>query len=247
MKKLIQKIGREKTVLLITFISLVLAIVLDLLLAKVLQHQFIQTEIITRVVIITLILIPMASWHLLGVYFDLEKLENDIKNLATHDELTGLLNRDVFFRSCDKLHKIALRNKQNYCILAIDMDDFKKINKKYGHATGDKVLAIFGELSHETVRDSDILARLGGEEFAFFLPNTNIEQAETLSLRLCEKVRKKAVINENKYIQYTVSIGIASNLCEGDQTMEQTLKMANESLNDAKEQGGNITKTYSAE
>jgi len=247
MRQIIQKMGRVRTVIIITVISFLLAIMLDSLLAILLSHQFKQTEAIIRILIISIILVPAISWYLVGSFFDLEELEKDIKKLATYDELTGLLNRRVFYSSCEKLHSISVRNKQDYCILIVDMDGFKKINDTYGHASGDKVLSVFGQLSRETVRDSDVLARIGGEEFAFFLPNTNIEQAESLSHRLCEKVRKKAVISGNKYIQHTVSIGISINMCDNKQTLEQTLKMADEALCIAKNEGGNMIKTYSSE
>lgn len=246
MRQIIQKLGRVRVVIIITVASFLLAMVFNSLLANLLNHQFEQSEAAIRVSIISIILVPLISWYLTGAFFDLDKLEKNMKNLATYDDLTGLLNRRVFYRSSETLHNVSIRNKQNYCILVIDMDEFKKINDKYGHASGDKVLSVFGQLSQETVRDSDVLARLGGKEFAFFLPNTNIDQAETLAHRLCEKVRKKAVISDNKYIQHTVSIGIAINLCDNEQTMEQTLKMADDALYLAKNEGGNMIKTYSS-
>ena len=245
MRRIIQKLGRVKVVIIITVIAFLLAVTIDSLLAKILLHQFKQSEAIIRALVISLIVAPTVSWYLIDSFFELDKLELKMRKLAAYDDLTGLLNRKVFYRSCEKLHSISLRNKQNYSILMIDMDEFKNINDTYGHSSGDKVLSTFGELSRETARDSDIIARLGGEEFAFFLPNTNIEQAKTFTKRLCEKIRKKAVISDNKFIQYTVSIGIALNSCDPEQTMIDTLKMADKALYKAKSEGGNLVKVYS--
>ncbi|MBL4772341.1 MAG: GGDEF domain-containing protein [Alcanivoracaceae bacterium] len=246
MKKKIQKLGKIKAVILITIISIVIVIALDVLIAKILNHELNQSEHLIRAALISIIIAPFVSAYLIGLIFAINTLENNITTLATYDELTGLLNRRVFYKACEKSHNYSIRNKQDYCILSIDMDDFKKINEKYGLAGGDQVLSVFGQLSLNVVRDSDIVARLGGEEFAFFLPNTNIEQAQILAERFCDKIRKKAVILGTQYIKYTVSIGISINHHNKDIPLEEALKMADDALHLAIEKGGNQVEVFSS-
>ena len=247
MRQTIQKLGRVKLVFIITLIAFLLAALIDSIIAHSLDHQFKQSEAIIRALIISIVVAPIISWYLVGVFFQLDILEQKMRKLATYDDLTGLLNRRVFYRSAEKLHNVSVRNKQNYCLLIVDLDGFKSINDKYGHAAGDKVLSIFGQVSQDTIRDSDIVARLGGEEFIYFLPNTNTKEAESLANRLCEKIRTKAVLYDNNYIQYTISIGIALNNCKNKQSMEETIKMADDALYLAKEDGGNMIKTSPAQ
>jgi len=245
MKNRIQKLGKIKAVIFITFLFIILALSMDVFIAKILNHELKHAEHLIRAVLISIIIAPLVSIYLVGLIFRLSTLENDIQTLATYDELTGLLNRRVFYKACEKSHNYSIRNKQDYCILAIDMDDFKKINDRYGLAGGDQVLSVFGKLSQDAVRDSDIIARLGGEEFAFFLPNTNIDQAQILAERLCEKIRRKAVILGTQYIKYTVSIGIAINHHNKNIPLEEVLKMADKALRQAIDNGENQVEVFS--
>lgn len=247
MKQIIQKFGKLGSVIFFTVIVLLVAIALDVLIAKILQHDLKQSKYLVRVLLITLAIVPVCSWAFADAVLKQVKLEENITKLETYDELTGLYNRKFFYNACEKSHNYSIRNKQDYCILAIDMDDFKKINERYGLAGGDQVLFIFGLLSQEAVRDSDIVARLGGEEFAFFLPNTNIEQAEVLASRIMDKIQRKAVILGNEYIKYTVSIGISINHHNKDLPLTKAFKMADEALHVAIEKGGNCIEVFSPE
>lgn len=106
------------------------------------------------------------------------------------------------------------------------------------------VLSSFGEISNNLSRESDIIARFGGEEFVFFLPDTNLTEANEFAKRLCEKIQKTDVIVDNSYIEYTVSIGIATNQCTKDESLEEFLKYSDKALYMAKHNGRNQIVMY---
>ena len=246
MRQKIQSFGKFNAVILFTVLSIIIAITLDFFIAYVLSHDLKQPDDLIRATIITLVIAPFVFRYVFDLYIDIETLEKEKTDLDTYDNLTGLFNRTVFYEACEKSHHYSVRNKQPYCILVVEIDDFKNINEKYGIAGGNRVLEIFGQVALVTVRDSDILARLGGEEFAFFLPNTNVEQAQILADRLCDHIKKKAVIHDGtKYIKYTVSIGISINQHNKAISLEKGLKMADDALSVAQEKGGNCTEIYS--
>ena len=245
MRQRIQKLGKVGAIIVFTLIAILATIALDLFIAYVQQIELRMPTDFIRAILITFLISVFVFNYIYGLYQQVELLENNINKLATYDELTGLMNRTVFYKACEKSHHYSLRNKQPYCILAIELDSFKEINEKYGISGGDKVLEVFGQVAQVTVRDSDIISRIGGDEFAFFLPNTNVEQAETLAERLCDHVKKKAVIHDGtKYIKYTVSIGISINQHNKSISLEKSLAMAGEALNFAQSNGGNKTEVY---
>lgn len=238
------KFGRIKLVLIITVIAVLLAMTTDILLAKILNHEIIVSEALLRAAIIPLLIAPFISWYLVGLLFELDHLEQKMSLLATYDDLTGLLNRRAFFDSCNVLHEYSMRNRQNYSLLSVDIDFFKKINDQYGHASGDEVLKSFGRVTSELSRKSDVAGRLGGEEFVFFLANTNLNQARDFAHRLSEEIKLTKVENENDPIAYTVSIGIAINRCDEDSSLEETLKRSDKALYTAKNNGRNQVVIY---
>lgn len=237
MRSELRKLGRVNLVINITLVSVFLAVLLNILLAEVFAHELNLKESLLRSGMIPLFIAPFVSWYLVGVLFDLDRLEKEKSRLATYDDLTGLFNRRAFLQSCRSLHALSLRNHTSYCVLTIDFDHFKTINDKYGHACGDKVLSEFGALSAKISRNSDVLGRMGGEEFAFFLPKTDIQQAEEFAHRLREHISSKIVVYENKVIPYSISIGIATNGQAEKLPLETVLKQADHALYAAKRNG----------
>ena len=239
MNQKILKLGRIKLVLMITVIAVFLAITTDALIAEILSHDINLTEDLLRAAIIPLLIAPVISWYLVGILYELERLEKKMTLLANYDDLTGLLSRRAFYEACDILHKYSIRNKQNYSVLTIDLDYFKKINDKHGHAGGDEVLKLFGKVIKEFSRNSDLLGRVGGEEFSLFLPNTNLKQANDFSEKLRKAINSKRVFYSHIYIDYTVSIGISTNLCNKNIPLDKILKESDAALYLAKNKGRN--------
>lgn len=239
MRHTILKLGQIKLVFIITAIAIFLAITTDALIAEILRHNINPREDFLRAAIIPLLIAPFISWYLVGLLFELDKLEKKMTVLARYDDLTGLLNRRAFYDSAGALHKYSIRNKQNYAVLSVDLDYFKKINDKFGHSAGDAVLKSFGEISVSLSRSSDIIGRLGGEEFVFFLPNTNVIQAKEFAQRLYKKILITDIIFDNKDITYTISTGIAINECRENIPLENILQVSDIALYTAKNKGRN--------
>ena len=167
-----------------------------------------------------------------------EKLEKHLKHLASTDPMTELLNRRSFFDICDRIMSRCIKNKQPLSCLIIDIDYFKAINDTYGHDIGDKVIQAIAKLMHENVRTGDFIGRMGGEEFAVLMPNTDMQSAYQISDRLRENIAKYKMSVQGKSVSVTVSIGLAS-LKEGDKDIHTILKRSDTALYEAKESGRN--------
>jgi len=149
---------------------------------------------------------------LLGYYIKDEQelgLDQRLIKMATTDTLTGLANR-LFFesearREIDRAH----RYKRPLSLLLLDLDHFKATNDTYGHAAGDTVLRQFARLLLVTVRQGDVLGRLGGEEFGALLPETPLDGAIRTAERIRERTEKRAFRHKEQEIQVTVSVGVA--------------------------------------
>lgn len=136
----------------------------------------------------------------------LEKTNHELEYISFHDPLTDLYNRSYFSQHIkDKIHDIN-RSQSPTCLMLVDIDHFKQVNDELGHNVGDEVLTQLSQVFNEVIRQSDIAARWGGEEFVFLLPETSIDSAKKLATRLLNAVREH---HFNKVGQVTVSIGIA--------------------------------------
>ena len=167
-----------------------------------------------------------------------EELAKNLKHHASTDTLTGLMNRRTYFKACEKEITSAIRYKTKLSYLTIDIDKFKKINDTYGHPFGDEVIRSLGVLLIENSRSSDYVARIGGEEFAILMPETDVDAAYHLADRLRANIAKHKIIYENKVIQITVSMGL-SHLLEEDKDIETIVKRSDDALYEAKENGRN--------
>lgn len=165
------------------------------------------------------------------------------EELAHKDELTGLDNRRAFFDQGYRLFKQAVRFKHPVSVIMMDIDHFKNINDSYGHSVGDKMLQMIAELLKSVVREIDIVARIGGEEFAFVLPETGTDEAVNLAERLRQEIAKTTVVHEEKPIHVTASFGVSSHRVENE-TLETMLTKADDALYIAKKKGRNQVRTF---
>ena len=168
-----------------------------------------------------------------------KEAEMRLQDMALQDALTGLCNRHNFDETSKQQITLAHRYQQELSLILCDIDHFKKINDQFGHLEGDRILKELSDKIIETVRESDIVARWGGEEFAVLLPNTSLEDALTVA----EKVRRQiAHLDLKKVGNVTVSCGV-STLIEDD-TQMSWFHRADTALYRAKADGRN--KVYSA-
>ena len=127
--------------------------------------------------------------------------------------------------------------------MALDIDFFKKVNDQYGHAVGDEVLKRFAEIAKSTIRNTDIFARIGGEEFVVLLLETDLQQAPILADRLREAVSNATVKAKERTVRFTVSIGITACKKEAEETFDTMLERADQALYRAKHNGRNRVET----
>lgn len=127
--------------------------------------------------------------------------------LANTDMLTGALSRRNFLNLAEQELARSMRYELPLMVLMLDLDHFKRINDHYGHAAGDAVLVGFVKTVKGVLRESDLIGRIGGEEFAVLLPNTNLEGGCVLAQRIIDSVRAKPADVAGKHITYTVSVG----------------------------------------
>jgi len=167
-----------------------------------------------------------------------ERTELRHRTAAMVDPLTGIANRRAFLADAGALAKRHNGNPKPSSMLLIDLDNFKSINDTFGHALGDRVLEIFTASTREALRDSDLFGRLGGEEFAALLYDTNSETALVVAERIRESFAAATSEVDGNVVGATVSIGIAH--CEGAVLeVPELLAQADRALYFAKERGRN--------
>lgn len=164
--------------------------------------------------------------------------------LASTDALTGLHNRRHFFDHLNREFKHACRYHQHLSVLLLDIDHFKKVNDEHGHQTGDRALRIFADNLRRAVRDTDIVGRIGGEEFAILLPKTDASSALLLAERICHDVAQQHFLTCNgQPLSITTSIGIAS-YADDTHSLEVLLSQADMALYESKHAGRNQAHLY---
>jgi diguanylate cyclase (GGDEF)-like protein/putative nucleotidyltransferase with HDIG domain len=157
---------------------------------------------------------------------------------AINDGLTGLKTHRYFMETLDREWRQATRSGQQFCVIMLDLDGFKQVNDQYGHLEGDKVLASVAGLLTDRVRQSNVLARYGGDEFALLMPKTNIEQARILAERLRSAIEADPSL---RAYGITGSFGIAGFPTHGA-TQEEILRVADAGIYLAKHQKGNLVR-----
>jgi len=166
-----------------------------------------------------------------------EETRQVLEKLANKDGLTGITNRRHFMQSAEVELQRAQRYRRPVTVAMADLDLFKKLNDTYGHAAGDAVLCAFANLVEDTLRQSDLVCRYGGEEFAFLFPEIGPAETEKLAERL--RIRCAAMevpLPDGRSVKATVSIGLAD---ASECPIEIALKRADEALYEAKRLGRN--------
>jgi diguanylate cyclase (GGDEF)-like protein len=166
----------------------------------------------------------------------LEQTNRQLEQLVRTDPLTGAANRRHFVEQAQIEIQRARRDSTPLSLLMIDLDHFKRINDTWGHAAGDDVLRNFARIALTPLRVTDLFARIGGEEFAILLPNTGLDGAVELALRILAVARQQSIDCSNGQIRYNVSIGAAV-LAAQETSYEPLLKRADAALYRAKEEG----------
>jgi diguanylate cyclase (GGDEF)-like protein/PAS domain S-box-containing protein len=178
----------------------------------------------------------------LYTYMDItkrNKAEEKLEYFALTDPLTELSNRRNFFSVAQKEFERAVRYQHALSILLFDIDRFKSINDTYGHITGDRVLQTVGGFIKDHLREVDLIARFGGDEFVILLPESDSESALQTAERLRQSISELKIASNSEMISVTLSIGVASLDFEIDSMLDTVLDRADRGLNLAKQKGRN--------
>lgn len=171
-----------------------------------------------------------------------KRLQSRLENMANTDSLTGLSNRQAFLHRAEKEFNRARRYAHPLSAVMIDVDHFKSINDRFGHAIGDVVLREVSTICQCSLRGSDFLGRIGGEEFVLLLPDTPQSNAVFVAERMREQLAKSVIDVEGLALTITASFGVAS-LCDADINFNSILERADEAMYHAKHDGRNKVKS----
>ena len=170
---------------------------------------------------------------------ELFNLKEEFKKRANTDPLTNLYNRRFFTKQAGREYQRAKRYSLSMTLMSIDIDHFKSINDQYGHPAGDQVLIKVAKQLQENLRQTDILARIGGEEFSILLPETSSQSAMIFAERIRENQSKLTITGDwQGSITLSVSIGISSFL-SSDVAFDDLFSRADKALYQAKNSGRN--------
>ncbi len=189
------------------------------------------------------------SYSISGTIDDIssrKKAQRDLEYLAMHDGLTGLFNRHYFEIELSQYAATAMRGNGPHALLYLDLDHFKVINDTAGHHHGDSVLRNISTLISNRLRKADFFARIGGDEFALLLPNTNQSIALKLADGICKLLDEYHCKVDNEVFKVNCSIGI-SEVNGAEKNAEEYMKQADIALYAAKKQGRNMAHIYDQE
>ncbi|MFH1804402.1 MAG: diguanylate cyclase [Pseudomonadota bacterium] len=167
-------------------------------------------------------------------------LVHRLDHAASHDDLTGILSRGAFMQRGTMMMEQLARDRSSVAILLLDIDHFKRINDRFGHAAGDRVLCEFARIVRNNLRGQDLFARLGGEEFGLLLPHTDGANARAIAERIRLAVDQAVITHNTGEVSHlSVSAGLVHQDGGGDLSLDRMLLKADAALYRAKETGRN--------
>ena len=203
-------------------------------------HELRQVQRIVLIIIILTILVE-ALFIFRPMVAKVSDLAGRLQYEANFDALSGLLNRRAHDLLADRVFKLAKRHHQNLSVAIGDIDFFKNVNDNFGHSEGDRVIALAATILRENCRETDVIARIGGEEFSIILPNTPMADAKVVAEKLRQAFAASSEKRTHAPADLTMSFGI-SGMHAGDDAMETILARADRALYAAKAAGRNCVK-----
>lgn len=170
----------------------------------------------------------------------LERSNQELLQLASTDALTHVYNRRHFFTQSNAEFARAKRYNRELSIIMLDIDEFKSVNDRYGHAAGDMALISLSECCSKVVRESDIVGRLGGEEFAVCCPEADLAGAKAIAERIRSACEETLLHFQGENFCTTVSLGVTG-MQETDESVEGIMQRADKLLYQAKDAGRNCS------
>ncbi|MCU7555335.1 diguanylate cyclase [Alteromonas sp. ASW11-19] len=199
------------------------------------QTQLLNERKLQQYIFAMVFLLIVICLLLLYLYVNGKRHQERLELLANEDELTGMLTRRKTMEVLDNQVQLAIRHNEPLVVALLDLDHFKKINDTFGHQTGDEVLRTFGSLAKSSFRTTDILGRIGGEEFLFAFPHTQPGQAEEMLRRFINDVKTIPGRIRNPRCKVSASVGLVSSAMA--ETPRELTVLADEALYKAKQAG----------
>jgi diguanylate cyclase (GGDEF)-like protein len=184
----------------------------------------------------------MAQFLQIGfekAHFELQDKQRELERLTRIDGLTGLFNRNTFVDLTRLELDRAQRQGSHTALLLLDLDNFKRINDSWGHPAGDAVLRNVANIASSTVRSTDMVGRLGGEEFIVLLPSTSLEAARKLAEKLRQRIEASPTVWESSTLPVTTSIGVSGTTALEKRNFDSLYTAADKGLYLAKARGRN--------
>ncbi len=180
--------------------------------------------------------------QLIGASIGNIKLFERIQRQATMDGLTGLMNHKTFYEILEKELWRSRRYGGQLSLIMVDVDDLKKINDVYGHRVGDKAIKEISKRIKESIRQIDMAARYGGDEFAIILPSTSLNDASVVAERMVNAVARCPIIWKKEQISLSISVGLSQ--YDADTNPEDITNRSDLALYSAKQAGKNMVKIF---
>lgn len=233
----VQRLGLARSLLLLCAVGWAAALLCSWLAILVIgRGDFLIAAVIASAC--SLGLSALFGYSLLSLVRYQHGIQAQLARRAHQDGLTGSYNRHYFLELAERELARAQRYEMSCALLLMDVDHFGRINDRFGHLCGDQLLCEIATVSQEALRQGDVLARFGGEEFVIFLPHTDPLGALDVAERLRERITGLGFSWEGRLVPLSVSVGVAS-LRADHSTLEQLIDDAATALHCAKTEGRN--------
>jgi len=238
MRHITLKLGRFNTAILIGLLSIIFSMTITYIAISLFKIPRVPYVFIFSVGV-PAIVAPVVSWFFLGVYFKQIEMEKQMIYLATHDSLTGLLNRRAFFEQAQHIFNNSEKLSTRLAILYLDIDNFKNINDTYGHSGGDTILSSFQSILVHQKNEKQVVSRFGGEEFVVLIEDANLNSIKKTISQIQNRIS-----NHNQEINFTVSIGVFLFLPSANTDLDYAILKADKALYKAKSSGKDCVWQY---
>ncbi len=232
----LRRFGMWPLVLASTVLSVAASVLIATLLHRVVFHAPMSDSAWSATLLAPALIAPAMSVLMLRLALQLDALQDRLNQVIHVDHLTSLHNRRFFMQELNAEVERARRTGSRFALAMVDVDDFKRINDQYGHPAGDEVLRQVARACRQAVRASDVVARIGGEEFAFLFPDSTLESAGELASRLLLGIRALQPRFGQRQLALSVSVGLTA-LGGADCELERALRLADRALYAAKAAG----------
>lgn len=214
-------------ILMIVFISIIVIVSIKMNIIKINLNYFILSAFCA--VLFGSIITYLSQNKIRCLEERVKEKTKELKHYVSMDEMTNTYSRKTGIKILKSYFSLSKRHKNNLSVCLIDLNGLKSVNDSFGHAMGDKLIKDISEMLRSSLRESDIISRMGGDEFLTILPECDIEGARQVMRRLLEKIR---IYNKNSFKNYNTSInfGISESSYHDKKTIEYLLSEANSNM-----------------